>query len=73
MSNHEQFAQVAQKKISDVSDSLISLTKNERMSASLIFLSESLIRSFLEKNKRFARKSNEPIPSPDYTDGIGTG
>ena len=35
--------------MSDVSESLISLTKNERMSESLIFLSESLIRSFLDK------------------------
>ena len=30
--------------MSDVSESLISLTKNERMSESLIFLSELLIR-----------------------------
>ena len=35
--------------MSDVSESLISLTKNERMSESLIFLSESLIRSFFDK------------------------
>ena len=37
--------------MSDVSESLISLTKNERMSESLIFLSESLIRSFLDKKR----------------------
>ena len=51
-------------KMSHVSESLILLTKNERMSESLIFLIESLIRSFLDKNKRFARKSNEQIHSP---------
>ena len=32
-----------------MSESLISLTKNEQMSESLIFLSEPLIRSFLKK------------------------
>ena len=35
--------------MSNVSESLILLTKNERMSESLIFLSESLICSFLDK------------------------
>ena len=35
------------------------------MSELLIFLSESLICSFLDKNERFARKSNERIPSPE--------
>ena len=37
--------------MSNVSESLILLTKNERMSESLIFLSESLIRSFLGKKR----------------------
>ena len=37
--------------MSDLSESLISLTKNERMSESLIFLSESLICSFLDKKR----------------------
>ena len=37
--------------MSDVSESLRSLTKNERMSESLIFLSELLIRSFLDKKR----------------------
>ena len=37
--------------MSDVSESLILLTKNERMSESLIFLSESLICSFLDKKQ----------------------
>ena len=50
--------------MSDVSELLILLTKIERMSESLIFLSESLIHSFMDKNERFARKSNERIPSP---------
>ena len=30
------------------------------------FLSELLIRSFFDKNNRFARKSNVRIPSPEY-------
>ena len=37
--------------MSDVSESLITLTKNEQMSESLIFLSDSLIRSVLDKKK----------------------
>ena len=37
--------------MSDVSELLISLTKNERMNESLIFLSESFIRSFLDKKQ----------------------
>ena len=36
-----------------MSESLTSLTKNERMSESLVFLSESLIRSFLSKKRAF--------------------
>ena len=40
-----------------VSESLRSLTKNERMSESLIFLSELLIHSFLDK-KRAIRSEN---------------
>ena len=52
--------------VSDVSESLRSFTKNEQMSESLIFLSESLLRSFWAKNKRFAQKRDERIPSPAY-------
>ena len=37
--------------MSDVSKLLIALTKNERMSESLVFLSESLIRSILDKKR----------------------
>ena len=39
--------------MSDVSKALIFPTKNEPMSESLIFLSESLIRSFLNKKRAF--------------------
>ena len=34
------------------------------MSESLVFLSESIIRPFLGKNKRFAQKTDEQIPIP---------
>ena len=37
--------------MSDVSEPLILLTKNERMSESLIILSESLIRLFFDKKR----------------------
>ena len=46
--------------MSDVSELLRSLTKNERMSESLIFLSESLICSFLGK-KRVIRPVRKPM------------
>ena len=52
--------------MSDVSESLISLTKNERMSELLIFLVNRSFAHFLTKNERFARKSNERISSPAY-------
>ena len=48
----------------NVSESLISLTKNEQISESLIFLSESLICSFLGKKRAIRLKTNERIPSP---------
>ena len=48
MSDHEQFAQ---RKWAIMSKSLRSLTKNERMSESLIFLSKSHICSFLDKKR----------------------
>ena len=51
MSNHERFAHIAQRKRPIVSESLRSLTKNERMSKSLIFLSESLNCSFFEQKR----------------------
>ena len=43
--------------MSDVSESLILLTKNERMSELLIFLSELLIRSFLDKKRAICSKN----------------
>ena len=49
MRDHEQFTQVACQKWLTMSESLRSLTKNEQMSKSLVFLSESLIRSFFAK------------------------
>ena len=55
--------------MSDVSELLISLTKNERMSESLIFLSESLIRSFFDKKQaiRSEIKYANSQPCLDYT------
>ena len=53
-------------KMRDVSESLRSLTKNERMNKWLVFLSESLISSFLcAKNDWIAQKTDERIPSPE--------
>ena len=49
--------------VSDVSESLRSLTKHEQMSESLVFVCQSLIRLF--KNERFAQKTDERIPNPD--------
>ena len=53
--------------VSNVSESLRSLTKNEQMSKSLVFLRESLIRSFFRKIERFAQKTDQRIPSPGKT------
>ena len=49
MSDHERFAQVAQRKWAIVSESLRSLTKNERMSESLIFWVNRSFAHFLTK------------------------
>ena len=65
MSDHEPFAQVAQRKLAIVSQSLRLLTKNEQMSESLIFLSELLIRSFLGK-KGAIRLENQWANSQPY-------
>ena len=51
MSDHERFAQVAQRKLAIMSESLRSLTKNEQMSESLVFVSKSLILSYLNKKQ----------------------
>ena len=53
----ERFAQVAQQKWATMSESLRLLTKNERMSKSLIFS---------QKNERFAQKTDERIPNPVF-------
>ena len=47
----EQIAQVAHQKWVTTSDLLKSLTKNERMSKSLVFLSELLICLFIRKQR----------------------
>ena len=51
LTKNERFAHVAQRKWAILSESLRSLTKNEQMSESLIFLSKSLIHSFLGKKR----------------------
>ena len=75
MSDHERFAQVGQRKQAIVSELLRSLTKNEQMSESLIFiskslifLSESLICSFLSK-KRVIGKPMSEFPALLEMDG----
>ena len=50
--------------VNDLSKLLRSLTKNERMSELLVFLSESLIAHIFAKNEQFAQKPDERIPSP---------
>ena len=64
-SNHERFTQVAQTKWAIVSELFRLLTKNERMSESLSFLVNCSFAHFWAKNKQFARKTDEQIPSPD--------
>ena len=62
----EQIAQVAQvthQKWVTMSDSLRLLTKNERMSELLVFLSESLICSFFRKTSDLLRKQMSEFPA----------
>ena len=66
MSDHERFALVAQRKWVIVRELLRSLTKNERICESLIFWANRSFAHFWAKNKRFARKSDERIPSPAF-------
>ena len=47
-----------------VSESLRSLTKNERMSESLVFWANCSFAHLFAKNERFAEKTDERIPSP---------
>ena len=50
--------------MSDVNESLISLTKNERMGESLMFLSESLNRSFFYKKRAIRSEIKWVNPQP---------
>ena len=59
----EQITQVAHQKWATMSDSLRSLTKNEQMSKSLVFLSESLIHSFFAKKSDLLRKPMSEFPA----------
>ena len=59
-----EFAQVAQRKWVIMSELLRSLTKNEQMSESLIFLSESLIHSFLDKKRAIRLEIKWAISQP---------
>ena len=63
---NERFAQVAQRKLAIMSESLRSLTKNEQMSESLVFVSKSLILSYLNKKQaiRWEKQWAYVIPSP---------
>ena len=56
--------------MSNVSESLRSLTKNEQMSESSFFLSELLIRSFLDKKRAIHSENHKRIPSPADMDTI---
>ena len=63
-------AQAAYGKRATVSDLLRSLTKNEQMSELLVFLSESLIRSFFRK-KQAIRTENRWANSQFWCQGGG--
>ena len=66
MSDHEPFAQVAHQKWVNMSKSLRSLTLNERMSESLVFLSKSLICSCFCKKQAICLENqwadSQPFP-----------
>ena len=57
--------------MSDVSESLILLTKNEQMSESLMFLSESLIRSFFDKKRAIHSEIKWAISQPWLSVRVG--
>ena len=68
MSDHERFAQVAHQKWATMRESLRLFTKNERMSESLVFLSESPIRSFFRKKTSDSlRKPLSQFPALHYS------
>ena len=64
--DREQIAQVAHQNKLNMSDSLQSLNKNERMSESIIFLSESLILSFLDKKRAICSEIKWANSQPWY-------
>ena len=81
ISDHKRFAQVAHQKRATMSQLLRLLTKNERMSESLVFLSESLIRSFFPKKrairsffhkKRAICSENQWANSQPWTETVGS-
>ena len=52
--------------MSDVSESLRWLTKNEQMSESLFFWANEGFAHFFAKNEQFARKTDERIPNTAF-------
>ena len=66
MSDHEWFTHIAKRKWAIMSESLRSLTKNDRMSELLVFLSESLIRSFLGKKRAICSENRWANSQPYY-------
>ena len=62
MSEDERFTQVAYHKWAKVGELFRSLTKNERMSESLILLSESLIHSYFSKKQVISSEFRIPNP-----------
>ena len=70
MSDHERIAHLAHQKWATMSESLNSLTKiNEWVNRSLFWANRSCAH-FFAKNERFARKSDERIPSPENVRNI---
>ena len=52
--------------MSAVSESLRSLTKNERRSKSLVFLANCSFANFFAKNEQFFQKTDEQITNPAF-------
>ena len=66
LTKNEQFAQVAHQIWATMSDLLRSLTKNELMSELLVFLSESLIRSFFRKKRAIGSENRWANSQPCF-------